>query len=204
VEMKRTASNRAMADVSTDSEIIRRSVDEPAAFAEIFERHARVIVAYAARRVGVHAAEDVLSETFLVAFRRRGDFDASADSAKPWLFGIASRHIARHRAREAQQWRAIEAATGLDAGADERVPAADARVDAEAALRELAPRIAALPERDRDILLLHAWGDLTFEEIALAQGIPAATVRTRMHRLRKRLAAHPSRIPALTDRNETE
>ena len=193
-----------MADVSTDSEIIRRSVDDPAAFSEIFERHARVIVAYAARRVGADAAEDVLSETFLVAFRRRGDFDASSDSAKPWLFGIASRHIARHRAREARQWRAVEASTGLDNASDGRLPAADARLDAHSALRELAPRIAALPDRDRDLLLLHAWGDLTFEEIAIAQGIPAGTVRTRMHRLRKRLAPDGDRALATVDQNEME
>lgn len=190
--------------MSTDSEIIRRSIGEPAAFAEIFERHARAIVAYAARRVGADAADDVLSETFLVAFRRRADFDTSRDSAKPWLFGIASRHISHHRASEARQWRAIEACAGEDLASDGRLPAADDRVDASAALRALAPRIVALSQRDRDILLLHAWGGLSLEEIAVAQGVPAATVRTRMHRMRRRLAPEDDGRPTPIVQNEME
>ncbi|GAA5204479.1 RNA polymerase sigma factor [Microbacterium jejuense] len=102
--------------MSTDSDIIRRSADDPAAFAELFERHARVIGGFAARRVGVDAAEDVLSETMLVAFRRRGDFDTTGESARPWLLGIASRVIKKHHAAEARQWRSFEASAGGDGG----------------------------------------------------------------------------------------
>ncbi|MDQ0725075.1 RNA polymerase sigma factor [Microbacterium sp. W4I20] len=69
--------------MSTDSEIIRRSLDQPAAFAELFDRYARVVNSFATYRVGQHAAEDVLSETFLVAFRRRADFDTGVESAVP-------------------------------------------------------------------------------------------------------------------------
>ncbi|WP_240745085.1 MULTISPECIES: RNA polymerase sigma factor [unclassified Microbacterium] len=84
--------------MSTDSEIIQRSLQQPAAFAELFDRHARSVNAFATYRIGRHAAEDVLSETFLVAFRRRADYDANVESAVPWLLGIASRVIRRHRA----------------------------------------------------------------------------------------------------------
>jgi len=58
--------------VSTDSEIIRRSLETPSIFAELFERHARVVGAFAARRFGRDAAADIVSETMLVAFRKRG------------------------------------------------------------------------------------------------------------------------------------
>lgn len=61
--------------MSTDADIIRRSVDEPKAFAELFDLHARAVAAFATRRVGTDAAQDVVSETMLVAFRRRADFD---------------------------------------------------------------------------------------------------------------------------------
>ena len=53
----------------------------------------------------------------------------------------------------------------------------------------LAPRIAALAARDRDTLLLYAWGDLTYEQVADAQGIPVGTVRSRLNRVRRKLSA---------------
>src|SRR5690606_6859016 len=95
--------------VSTDSEIIQRSLAEPGAFSEIFERHVRPVGGYIRRRVGVDAVDDVLSETFLVAFRRRASFDGAWESARPWLLGIATRVVKRHRADEARQWRSFEA-----------------------------------------------------------------------------------------------
>jgi RNA polymerase sigma factor (sigma-70 family) len=175
--------------VSTDSDIIRRSVDVPSAFAEVFERHARVIGAFAARRVGTDAAQDVLSETMLVAFRRRRDFDATWDSAKPWLLGIASRVIKKHRADEARQWRSFEASVSRgDHTSDGAIEAAGERADASSAVRALAPRIAALAARDRETLLLYAWGDLTYEEIGMALGVPVGTVRSRLNRVRRKLA----------------
>lgn len=175
--------------MSTDSDIIRRSIDVPSAFAEVFERHARVIGAFAARRVGSHAAEDVLSETMLVAFRRRHDFDATWESAKPWLLGIASRVIKKHRADEARQWRSFEASVSRgDHTSDGAIEAAGERADASSAVRALAPRIAALAARDRETLLLYAWGDLTYEEISMALGVPVGTVRSRLNRVRRKLA----------------
>lgn len=175
--------------MTTDSEIIRRSIDHPAAFAELFERHARVIGAFAARRIGADIAEDILSETFLVAFRRRNSFDPAWDSAKPWLFGIASRLVKKHRGREAAQWRSLEAsARREDHVLDDSTGAVADRADAEATVRALAPRIAALARRDRDTLLLYAWGDLTYEEIGRALGIPTGTVRSRLNRVRRQLS----------------
>lgn len=175
--------------MTTDSEIIRRSLDHPPAFAELFERHARLVGAFAARRVGSDAAEDVLSETFLVAFRRRAAFDPAWDSAKPWLLGIASRLMKKHRGREAAQWRSFVAAAGReDHIAEDASEAAAERADAEASVRALAPRIAALARRDRDTLLLYAWGDLTYQEIGRALGIPTGTVRSRLNRVRRQLS----------------
>jgi RNA polymerase sigma-70 factor (ECF subfamily) len=176
--------------VTTDGDIIRRSIDQPSAFAELFERHSRVVGAFAARRVGVDAGEDILSETFLVAFRRRTAFDQSWESARPWLLGIATRLVKRHRAREAAQWRsfATVAAHGERATEDAMAGTTE-RLDAAASIRSLAPRIAALADRDRDTLLLYAWGDLTYEQVAQALGVPTGTVRSRLNRVRRRLTA---------------
>lgn len=175
--------------MSTDSEIIQRSLEHPAAFADLFDRHARSVNAFATYRVGRHAAEDVLSETFLVAFRRRASFDLQGESARPWLLGIATRLVKSHRKAEARQWRAFEASVAASGVVEEQPHAAsDVRLDADAALRALAPRIAALSAKERDTLLLHAWADLTYEQIAVALGVPVGTVRSRLNRVRRKLA----------------
>ncbi|WP_156759295.1 RNA polymerase sigma factor [Microbacterium karelineae] len=175
--------------MSTDSEDIAASVDEPDRFSEIFERHARAVGGYVRRRLGENAVDDVLSETFLTAFRRRASFDLARDSARPWLLGIATRVMKRHRAQEAAQWRAFEHASAAADVVDEGSEAGtDARLDASRAVRELSPRIASLSRRDRDTLLLYAWGELTYEQIAGALGVPVGTVRSRLNRVRRKLA----------------
>lgn len=174
--------------MSTDSEIIQRSLQQPAAFAELFDRHARAINAFATYRVGRNSAEDVLSETFLVAFRRRADFDTTAESASPWLFGIASRLIRRHRAEEAKQWRSFtESISRQEHSSLGGLEDAMSRVDAEREVEALRGRIAALAPKDRETLLLYAWEGLSYEEIAVALGVPVGTVRSRLSRVRKRL-----------------
>lgn len=179
--------------MTTDSAIIRRSLESPAVFGALFDRHARAIGAYAARRVGAEAAQDVLSETFLVAFRRRAAFDHAWESARPWLFGIAVRLIRSHRADEARQWRAVEATRGIaDRSADGCLGRAEERMDAAIHARGLVRRIEALSARDRETLLLYAWGDLTYEEVAAALRIPVGTVRSRLNRVRRLLAVAPN------------
>lgn len=179
--------------MSTDNEIITRSVTAPAEFAEIFERHAGAIGGYARRRVGLDAVDDILSETFLVAFRRRESFDTTWESARPWLLGIATRVIRRHRKSEERRWRATTAAATSDPTIASHEGRSDAQLDASAALRDLGPRIAALSPKERDVLLLHAWSDLTYEQIASALNIPIGTVRSRLSRVRQKLAPPGSR-----------
>lgn len=175
--------------MSTDSEIIERSLEQPEAFSGVFERHVRPVGAYIRRRLGSEAVDDVLSETFLVAFRRRGSFMLEAESALPWLLGIATRLIRAQRAAEARQWRSFEASAAAATVDEEPAHAAsDRRLDAAAALRELAPRIAALSAKDRDTLMLHAWAELTYAQTAAALGVPVGTVRSRLNRVRRKLA----------------
>ncbi|GAA1122158.1 MULTISPECIES: RNA polymerase sigma factor [Microbacterium] len=183
--------------MSTDSEIIQRSLGQPRAFAELFDRHAGTLGGYAARRLGADAGEDILSETFLVAFARRATFDTSWDSALPWLYGIASRLIRKHRAQEARYLRsAIHSAGREEHVSAGHVEATNARLDAQLSTRVLAPVIARLSAKDRDTLLLYAWGDLTYEEVAAALGVPIGTVRSRMNSIRRRL--DPGRAGART------
>ncbi|GAA1137408.1 RNA polymerase sigma factor [Microbacterium natoriense] len=184
--------------MSTDSDILRRSERAPQAFAEVFDRHAASVESFLRRRLGADAAEDALSETFLIAFRRRDSFDHTWDSARPWLLGIASRVAARHRATEARHWRAIVASTGGAHSTEGGIDAAAARMDAAAMVAALAPRIAALSAKDRETLLLLAWGGLSHEEIAHALGVPVGTVWSRLNRVRRKLAPPGSQLTRLT------
>ncbi|KJL17473.1 ECF RNA polymerase sigma factor SigW [Microbacterium azadirachtae] len=177
--------------MSTDSEIIQRSLGNPRAFAELFDRHAGMLGGYAARRLGADAGQDILSETFLVAFARRTSFDTAWDSALPWLYGIASRLVRKHRATEAKHLRSrAEFARREELISHGDLDSTISRLDAELSTRELAPRIAALSGKERETLLLYAWGDLTYEEVAEALGVPVGTVRSRMNRIRTKL--HPA------------
>jgi RNA polymerase sigma factor (sigma-70 family) len=167
----------------SDTTLVARSLSAPEAFAVLFDRHAAPIHRYAARRLGAEAADDVMAETFAVAFQRRRDYDLERVDARPWLYGIATNLIRNHRRAEARRWRAM-AREVAGAGAEPEADSAVARVTARAARGELARVLAALPSRQRDVLLLYAWAELEYEEIAQALGLPVGTVRSRLHRAR--------------------
>lgn len=191
VERELFSPNRAITSVSTDSEIIRRSRDSPSAFAELYDRHAVAIHRYASRRLG-EAADDIMSETFLVAFEKRASFDDSVDDARPWLYGIATVLVNKHRRQEARAWRGLVAG-GAAANADV-AEGPDDRLDAELGIRRLATAIRRMPARDRDALLLYAWGDLDYEGVARALDVPVGTVRSRLNRARRQLRQASGRI----------
>jgi RNA polymerase sigma factor (sigma-70 family) len=171
--------------VSTDNDIIQRSREAPGAFAELFDRHSRTVHRYATRRLDAGAADDVMSETFLVAFERRTVFDGSAD-ALPWLLGIATNLIKKHARLEARAWKGL-VASDLGRVDTDAIEEAGARLDASAMARRIGGAIRRLPAGDRDALLLYAWGDLDYEGVASALDVPIGTVRSRLNRARRKL-----------------
>jgi RNA polymerase sigma factor (sigma-70 family) len=170
--------------VSSDSEIIERSRDNPGLFAELYDRHARTIFRFAIRQVGTGAAEDVMSETFLVAFERRAAFDPTVGAALPWLYGIATTLLKKYVRSEATARRGILAAGKADVVTDD-IAVLESRVDAESSVRQIDVALRRMAKRDRDVLLLHAWADLSYEDIARALEIPIGTVRSRLNRARR-------------------
>ncbi|MFB4266445.1 RNA polymerase sigma factor [Nonomuraea sp. GTA35] len=171
-----------------DAEVIRRARSDPAAFSALFDRHAPALHRYATRRLGDELADDVVAETFLAAFRRLGRYDTAHRDARPWLYGIAANLIGKHRRAEVRAYRAL-ARTGVDEVAEGYTDRVEARVSAGAAQRELAAALARLSPEDREVLLMIAWADLSYEEVATALGIPVGTVRSRLHRARKKTRA---------------
>lgn len=168
-----------------DSVLIADSCDFPERFGVLFDRHAATIHGYIARRLGRDAADDLVAETFLVAFRRRAAYDRSESSARPWLYGIATRLIGRHQRDELRFFRAI-GRTGVDPPAEPVAEEAGRRVDARALNRHLAAALAALSQADRDALLLITEG-LGFDEAAQALGVPAGTLSSRVARARRKV-----------------
>jgi RNA polymerase sigma factor (sigma-70 family) len=173
-------------DPMEDSVLVQASQTDPQRFAELYDRHAPDIHRYVARRLGDSAADDVVAETFLVAFRRRDRFDPSRGAARPWLYGIASNLIAGHRRSEVMQYRVL-AKTAVDPVVEGHHDRAEERVAAAAVTRQLGAALARLAKRDRDVLLLVAWESLTYDEVAQALGIPIGTVRSRLNRARKKV-----------------
>ena len=70
---------------AADATVIACSVDEPGVFAELFERHFSLVHRFLSVRVGGQEAGDLAAETFVVAFRRRADYDSTRPDARPWF-----------------------------------------------------------------------------------------------------------------------
>ncbi|MET7403181.1 RNA polymerase sigma factor [Dactylosporangium sp. NPDC005572] len=168
----------------SDADVIAAAGRTPEHFAVLFDRHYAAIYAYAARRLGPDLAEDLASETFLVAFDRRDTYDTARADARPWLFGIVSNLVMRHGRAESRRLKLLAraAAEGPVDPPDEVVAG---RVDAAVVRGRLAAALARLSLADRDVLLLVAWAGLNQQEAAEALGIPAGTVRSRLHRARQ-------------------
>lgn len=161
-------------EATTDATAIRRSLREPRAFTIVFERHFDAVHGYAARRVGPELADEIAAETFARAFDRRRTFDLGRPDARPWLLGIATNLMRRHWRSERRRLDALGRAARAPAGHGD----SDLNADLVGALENLA-------ERDREALLLLAFGDLSYEEIAEALRVPVGTVRSRLARARR-------------------
>jgi len=181
--------------MDTDAHLLSHA-DAPGAFEELVARHQPVLHRYVARRLGASAAEDLVAETFAIAYARRGSFDPSRGEVRPWLFGIATNVVRGHHRRER---RALEAyaRTGVD-------PLAQGPGDADATLgAALAAALAGMRREHRDVLLLHAVAELNHAEIAQALGVPEGTVKGWLKRARtsaaRELASHGLHGPAPTE-----
>ncbi|KFG01430.1 RNA polymerase sigma70 factor [Streptomyces scabiei] len=187
---------RAQAQWDDDAEVVTQSLEQPELFARLYDRYAPDIHRYVARRLGDGMADDITADTFLTAFRIRGRYDRTHTNARPWLYGIAGNLIGKHRRTEVRALKAL-ARTGHDPVAaswsETWVEQTDSRVAAQG---PLAGALAALPSGDRHVLLLVAWADLGYQEVAQALDIPVGTVRSRLNRARRKVRTALGADPA--------
>jgi RNA polymerase sigma-70 factor (ECF subfamily) len=155
-----------------------RRIDDREAFAALFQTHYALVHAFAARRVGRDLADEVVAETFLVAWRR---LEAVPDEPLPWLYGVARNVVLRqHRAFARQE-------------ATRDVLAREPRLrwtDEEAVHDGLWRAWGLLSASDREVLALIAWEDLTVADAARVLGVPSSVFSVRLHRARRRLERH--------------
>jgi len=173
-------------DSADDAAAIEMSWAEPPQFAVLFDRHAPHIYRYIARRVGHSAVDDLVAEVFVAAFASRHRYDLAYRDARPWLYGIATNIIGSHRRDELRQFRIIQA-VGPQAPSPGHADQVASDVAARSISGHLATALAGLADGDRDVLVLIAWEELTYEEVARALRIPVGTVRSRLYRARSQL-----------------
>ncbi|WP_346539974.1 RNA polymerase sigma factor [Micromonospora sp. DPT] len=167
----------------------RMRAGDPDAFRDLFDEHVRSVYNHGFRLTGDWSvAEDVVSLTFLEAWRLRQRVDAGPEdgSLRPWLLSIAT-NVTRNVRRAARR----------HAGALSRLPRADVVPDfAEEVATRLGDRerlalvrtaLAALRRPEREVLALCVWSGLDYAEAAAALGVPVGTVRSRLSRARTKL-----------------
>ncbi|MFA5882633.1 MAG: RNA polymerase sigma factor [Acidimicrobiia bacterium] len=174
---------------ASDDVLVLESLGDPARFAGVFDRHAAAVFAFLARRVGRDGAEDLLGEVFRIAFERRGSYRPDAPSARPWLFGIAANLVHRRRRSEVRELAALARLNGRTSPSTDPMASSAGQLDDRVRLGQAARALERLPTEERDALLLYAWEELTYAEIAVAQDVPTGTVRSRISRARARLRA---------------
>lgn len=175
---------------------------EPEAFGVLFERHSRAVYNFLSRRTGSWTeAEDLTSVVFLDAWRNRDAVVLDRESALPWLFGIA-RNTAANRVRAVRRYQKLQARLPRPLPVHDHAQDVADRVDDENALVALRASIRRLPRHEREVVELCLWSGLDQQAAATALGVAVGTIKSRLHRARRRLgedlrAEHPtpSRAP---------
>ncbi len=158
------------------------------AFGELFDSFAPHVYNHAFRLTGDWAAaEDVLSLTFLEAWRNREQISPEGGSLRPWLLGVAT-NVVRGHYRARRRHRETLARLGLELDVADFAEDVVGRVDDAARIAAMHRSLARLRGPERDVLALCAWSGLSYAEAAEALGIPVGTVRSRLARARGKLA----------------
>ncbi|MYT73227.1 MULTISPECIES: RNA polymerase sigma factor [unclassified Streptomyces] len=158
------------------------------AFAELYEQCARPVYQHALRLTGDWStAEDIMSETFLTAWRGRERLHTEGGSLRPWLLGIAT-HKAENARRGRRRRIAFLARRREPEVVADFAPEIAARLDDARRLDAVQDSLDRLRRPEREVLTLCVWSGLDYQQTAEALGIPVGTVRSRLSRARAKLA----------------
>ena len=163
-------------------------------FGVLFSEHARAVYNHAFRLTGNwSAAEEVVSLTFLEAWRLRGTVRPEGGSLLPWLLGIAlnvARNVSRAARRQQAAMNRLPTAPDVPDFADDLA----GRIDDAERLEKIHAALSTLRRAERDVLALCVWSGLNYAEAAEALGVPVGTVRSRLSRARRKLQREPGPV----------
>ncbi|MGX1542803.1 RNA polymerase sigma factor [Streptomyces adustus] len=160
------------------------------AFGELFDSYARSVYNHAYRLTGRWTvAEDIVSLTFLDAWRLRERLDEDGGSLRPWLLGIAT-NVTRNSRRAARRHAAAVARLPREESVRDFADEVAGRVDDAAQLSVVWTALAKLRRSEREVLALCVWSGLDYRAAAEALGVPVGTVRSRLSRARAKLAKY--------------
>jgi RNA polymerase sigma-70 factor, ECF subfamily len=181
---------------TSDAELwLRIQAGEHDVFGDVFDRHADAVYRHLLRRTADWSeAEDLTSAVFLHAWRRRDETLPRGDSMLPWLLGVANGVLGNSR-RARRRYNALVARVPLPRPAPDHADDVAGRLDDQRAAAVLRRSVARLPRRERDVVELCWWDGLSQEDTASALGIPVGTVKSRLHRARRRLAEDTKAAP---------
>jgi RNA polymerase sigma-70 factor (ECF subfamily) len=176
VTMQRIPDNRMAVSLSR--------TDETEAFCRLFDENVRALTAYARRRVAPDCVEDVVADTFVVAWRRIHEIP---EDSLPWLYGVARRVCANRIRAGRRQVALVSRLSRFPPAPASPEPASTPGLDA----------LGSLGDRDREILSLVAWEGLDAAGLAHALGCSPSTARVRLHRARRRLERELSKASTI-------
>jgi RNA polymerase sigma-70 factor (ECF subfamily) len=160
---------------------------EPRAFGELFDGHAGAVYRHGLRLTGDRGlAEDVVSTTFLQAWRLRGRIDEEGASLRPWLLGIAT-NVLRNLTRSARRDRDLLARVAPREVIPDFAEDLAGRMDDAQTLASVRAALSTLRPAEREVVALCVWEQLDYSAAAQALGIPVGTVRSRLSRARRKL-----------------
>lgn len=162
-----------------------------ATFAELFDTYARSVYNHAFRlSADWSIADDVVSATFLEAWRLRGRVDPEGGSLRPWLLGIATntvRNLRRGDRRYRKAAHALARSQREPPSSPDHADEVNGRLDDARRLAAAMGALATLRRPEREVLVLCLWEGLDYAATATALGIPIGTVRSRLSRAREKL-----------------
>jgi RNA polymerase sigma-70 factor, ECF subfamily len=169
------------------SETVVASVEHPHRFEEVFHQYHGAIHEYLARTASRSYADEYAGDVFVTAFAARARYDPSRGTVRAWLFGIAA-NVRRTRNRSLGRGRrAWNRMTREREATDGGMELAEEHLDYGRELAWVAEFLRELPDLDREVLVLYAWGELSYAEIARVLAVEVGTVRSRLSRARARL-----------------
>ncbi|WP_171046579.1 RNA polymerase sigma factor [Pseudarthrobacter sp. NamE5] len=183
-----------------DAQLWERCVNgDSEALGKLFERHSDAVFRYCLSRTGSwYDAEELVSVTFLEAWRHRKGLTLQRESLLPWLLGVAT-NAAKNMARSTRRYEQFLGRLPHSSAAPDHAIAADERIDVERQVKDLLDRTAGLSPGERDVLLLCVMNGYSYEDTAAALDVPIGTVRSRVNRAKKKLR---SAAPQLVGRND--